>query len=161
MSTSHGFFKRGGITLHLNFFAKINLVVIRDSWPSDPLRSSRRFIMWHILYRRLLLLLMIDNRFLKNRLLFFINFLHQGTKKKHCSHSHRRIYNGFYNDIALYYGCNSRRYRENSSVTIRVGMYTRFSSSRIFCGTVLLLITPSSRKTTCLVSTILVYLSWQ
>jgi hypothetical protein len=69
--------------------------------------------MWHILKKRLLLLLlMIGNRFLKNRFLFFINFCHRRINNRCCSHSPRRIYNGFYNHIALYFGCNSIRYRE-------------------------------------------------
>jgi hypothetical protein len=113
MSTSHGFFKRGRITLHLNFFANINLVILRDSQPSVHLRSFMRFITWHILYRRLLLLLlMIGNRFLKNRFLFFMNFCHRRTNNRRRNHRYRRIYNEFYNHIALYYGCNSSRYQE-------------------------------------------------
>jgi hypothetical protein len=115
MDTSHDFFKRGGIIPppNLNFFGNINLIVIIDSSPSDPLRSSRRFIMWHILHRRLLLLLMIGNRFLKNRFLFFINFCHQRTNNMRCSHMYRRIYNMLYNHIVLHHRCNSSRYREN------------------------------------------------
>jgi hypothetical protein len=69
--------------------------------------------MWHILYRRLvLLLLMIGNRFLKNRFLFFITFYHRRTNNRRCSHRYMRIYNGFYSHIALHHGCNSSRYRE-------------------------------------------------
>jgi hypothetical protein len=69
--------------------------------------------MWHILHKRPLLLhLMIGNRFLKNRLLFFINSCHRRTNNRRCTHSQRRIYNGFYNHIALYYGCNNSRYQE-------------------------------------------------
>jgi hypothetical protein len=102
-----------GISLHLNFFANINLVVIRDSRPSGPLRSSRKFIVRRILYRRLLLLLlMIDNRFLENRFQMFINFCHRRTNNRCCSHGYRRICNGLCNHIALHHGCNSSRYRE-------------------------------------------------
>jgi hypothetical protein len=97
--------------LHLNFFANINLIVIRDSRPSGSLRSSRRFIVWHILYGRLLLfLLMIGNRFLKNR--FQINLYHRRTNNRCCSHGYRRICNGFCNHIALRHGYNSSRYQE-------------------------------------------------
>jgi hypothetical protein len=112
MDTSHGFFKRGGITHHLNFVANINLIIFRDGRPSSPLRSSRRFITWHILYRRLLLLLIIGNRFLKKSFLFFISFYHQRANNRCRSHRYMRIYNGLYNHIALYYGCNSSRYQE-------------------------------------------------
>jgi hypothetical protein len=50
---------------------------------------------------------------------------------------------------------------KNGSATIEVGTQTHFSSSRISRGTVLPLITSSSRKTAYLVSTILMYLSGQ
>jgi hypothetical protein len=50
---------------------------------------------------------------------------------------------------------------KNGSATIGVGTQTRFSSSRISQGIVLPLITSSSRKIACLVSTILMYLSGQ
>jgi hypothetical protein len=114
-----------------------------------------RFIMWHILYRRLLLLLLI----IGNRFLLFINIYHRRINYRHCSHRYRRFYNGFYNHIALHYGCNGSRYR--GSATIGVGTQSRFSSSHISRGTVLLLITSSSRKIACLVSTILMYLPGQ
>jgi hypothetical protein len=48
---------------------------------------------------------------------------------------------------------------KNGFTTIEVGTQTRFSSSRISRGTVLPLITSSSRKTACLISMILMYLS--
>jgi hypothetical protein len=48
---------------------------------------------------------------------------------------------------------------KNGYVTIGVGTQTRFSLSRISQGIVLPLITASSRKTACLVSTVLMYLS--
>jgi hypothetical protein len=68
---------------------------------------------WHILYRKLLLLLlMIGNRFLKNRFHLFINFCHRRTNNRCCSHRYRRIYNGLCNHIALHHGCNSSWYRE-------------------------------------------------
>jgi hypothetical protein len=50
---------------------------------------------------------------------------------------------------------------KNGSPTIGVGTYTRFSFSRISQGTMLPLITSSSRKTACLISIILVYLLGQ
>jgi hypothetical protein len=48
---------------------------------------------------------------------------------------------------------------KNGSATIGVGTQTRFFSSHISRGTVLPLITSSSRETACLISTILMYLS--
>jgi hypothetical protein len=102
MSTSRGFFNCGGITLHLNSFANIHLIVIRNSRPSGLLQSSRRLIMWHIMYKRmLLLLLMSDSRFLKDRYLFFFNCCHRRTYNRYCNYS------------VLYYRCNINMYCES------------------------------------------------
>ena len=153
MITSHGFFKWGGIILHLKFLSVVYFIVSRNSLFSNSLRPSRGLHIWHIFCLRLLLLpLMCGNRFyriLKNRFLIVI----------HCCH--RRNNNRCWHHSILHCRCSDSRSEKNGSWIIGVGAYTRFSSRSISRATMLPLIISSSRKTTCLVSTNFICLSRQ
>ena len=48
VSASHGFFKWGGITLHLKFLTFINFIIIRNDWSPDSLRPSRGLVRWRL-----------------------------------------------------------------------------------------------------------------
>jgi hypothetical protein len=85
----------------------------------------------------LLFLLIIGNRFLKNRFQFFINFCHRRTNNRCCTMGTGESITDSATTLPCVMGVTAAGTEKNGSATIGVGTQTRFSSSRISRGTVL------------------------